>query len=137
VNALGEPLDGMAKPPVKKVMPLERIAAGVVERKSVDTPLFTGIKSIDSMTPIGRGQRQLIIGDRGTGKSSIALDAIISQKITGKANKRKPVFCVYVAIGQKQGSVAQIVASLKEKKAMDYTVVVSAPASDPASLQYL
>jgi F-type H+/Na+-transporting ATPase subunit alpha len=136
INPIGEPLDSLPKIKIGKSMPLEKIAAGVVYRKPVDTPLFTGIKAIDSMIPIGRGQRQLIIGDRGTGKSSIAVDAIINQKV-GKKSKRKQVYCVYVAIGQKQGNVAQIVAKLKEKGAMDYTVVVSAGASDPAALQYL
>lgn len=136
INPLGIPLDGGSNPQTKKHMPLEKIAAGVVLRKSVDTPLFTGIKAIDSMIPIGRGQRELIIGDRQTGKTSIALDTIINQRIE-KVGKRKQVYCIYVAIGQKQGSVAQTVAKLSEKKAMDYTIIVSATAADGAALQYL
>jgi len=136
INPLGEPLDGKPKAKAAKMMPLERIASGVVLRKSVDTPLFTGIKSIDSMIPIGRGQRELIIGDRSTGKTSIALDAIINQKID-KGSRRKKVFCIYVAIGQKQGNVAQIADILSEKGVMDYTIIVAAGASDTAALQYI
>ncbi|MBI2036570.1 F0F1 ATP synthase subunit alpha [Candidatus Microgenomates bacterium] len=136
VSPLGEPLDG--KPGIKaaKMMPLERIAPGVVLRKSVNTPLFTGIKSIDSMIPIGRGQRELIIGDRSTGKTSIALDAIINQKVA-RGSRRKQVLCIYVAIGQKQGNVAQIVDKLGEKGALSYTIIVAAGASDGAALQYI
>lgn len=141
INPLGVPLDGQGKPSVEKYMPLEKIAPGVVVRKSVDTPLFTGLKAIDAMIPIGRGQRELIIGDRGTGKTSIVIDTIINQRIEKKrsstAVKRKEVFCVYVAIGQKQGNVAALVSKLNEKKAMEYTVVVSATASDGAALQYI
>lgn len=135
VNPLGEPLDG--KPPIKKGedMPLERIAAGVVERESVDTPLKTGVKAIDAMIPIGRGQRELIIGDRGLGKTAIAIDAIINQRTQPKG--RKKVICIYVAIGQKQSSVAQVVDKLKEEDAFAYTIVVAASAADSASLQYL
>jgi len=135
VNPLGHSLDG--KPTLKKgkLMPLERIAAGVVEREPVDTPLKTGIKSIDAMIPIGRGQRELIIGDRGIGKTAIAIDAIINQKNQGK--NRKKVISVYVAIGQKQSTVAQIIGRLKEADALDNTIIVVAGASDPASLQYL
>ena len=136
INPLGEALDGKGKVVVKKYMPLEKIAAGVVERQSVDTPLFTGIAAIDSMIPIGRGQRELIIGDRGTGKTSIAVDAIINQKV-GKGSKRKQVICIYVAIGQKLGNVAQLVSRLQEKKAMDNTIVVAATAADGAALQYI
>ncbi|HZQ29508.1 MAG TPA: F0F1 ATP synthase subunit alpha [Patescibacteria group bacterium] len=134
VNPLGEPLDG--KPRIKrgKNMPLEKIAAGVVEREPVNTPLKTGIKAIDSMIPIGRGQRELIIGDRGLGKTAIAIDTIINQK-QDKAHRL--VTCVYVAIGQKQSTIAQIVEKLREKGALDYTIVVVASASDQASLQYL
>lgn len=143
INPLGVVLDG--KPEIKKgkIMPLERIAAGVVERQSVDTPLKTGIKSIDAMIPIGRGQRELIIGDRGLGKTAIAIDTIINQKHTEKPGKtksdksEKQVFCIYVAIGQKESSVAQTVNRLKEEGAMDYTIVVTASASDPAALQYI
>lgn len=136
INPLGVPLDSTSKPKIKKQMPLEKIAAGVVLRKSVDTPLFTGLKAIDAMTPIGRGQRQLIIGDRQTGKTSIVLDTIINQRVE-KGSKRRQVYCIYVAIGQKQGSIAQTVAKLSEKKSMDYTIVVSAAASDGAAMQYL
>lgn len=140
IGPLGTPLDG--RPEIKngKIMPLERIAAGVVERQPVDTPLKTGIKAIDAMIPIGRGQRELIIGDRGLGKTAIAIDTIINQKQVGqkgKADTKKQVYCIYVAIGQKESSVAQIVNRLKEEGAMDYTIVVAASAADPAALQYL
>ncbi len=135
VNPLGQPIDG--KPTIKKgsLMPLEKIAAGVVERESVDTPMKTGIKAIDAMFPIGRGQRELIIGDRGLGKTAIAVDAIINQRTQEKGLKR--VVCIYVAIGQKQSSTAQVVERLKQDEAMDYTIVVSAGASESAALQYL
>lgn len=135
INPLGAPLD--TKPAVKKgtPMPLERIAAGVVEREPVDTPLKTGIKAIDAMIPVGRGQRELIIGDRGLGKTALAIDAIINQKQVKKGEK--PVICIYVAIGQKQSSVAQIINRLKEADALPYTIIVTASASDPAALQYL
>lgn len=134
VSPLGEPLDG--KPRIKrgKNMPLEKIAAGVVEREPVNTPLKTGIKAIDSMTPIGRGQRELIIGDRGLGKSAIAIDTIINQK---QDKSHRLVTCIYVAIGQKQSSIAQVVDKLREKGSLDYTIIVAASASDQASLQYL
>lgn len=135
VNPLGEPLDGRPKIKKGRLMPLERIAAGVVEREPVDTPLKTGIKAIDAMIPIGRGQRELIIGDRGLGKTAIAVDTIINQKQAKKGEKR--VISVYVAIGQKQSTVAQIIAKLKDEGAMDTTIVVVAGASDPAALQYL
>ncbi len=123
-------------------MPLERIAAGVVARAPVSTPLKTGIKPIDAMIPIGRGQRELIIGDRGLGKTAIAIDTIINQRsFQAKNNKNKqklkPVVCIYVAIGQKESSIAQIVNRLKEEGAMDYTIVVAAGSSTPAALQYL
>lgn len=140
VNPLGDTLDGKAKIKKGKDMPLERIAAGVVEREPVDTPLKTGIKAIDAMIPIGRGQRELIIGDRGLGKTAVAIDTIINQKSIGKGTKtkgQKPVICVYVAIGQKQSTVAQVISKLKEENALDYTVIVTAGASDPAALQYL
>ncbi|MBI4079600.1 MAG: F0F1 ATP synthase subunit alpha [Candidatus Levybacteria bacterium] len=132
VNPLGKPLDG--KPAVKKGthMPLERIAAGVIEREPVDTPLKTGIKAIDAMIPIGRGQRELLIGDRGLGKTAVAIDTIINQKTA-----KPKVICIYVAIGQKQSSIAQIAQRLKDEDALDYTIIVAAAASDPASLQYL
>ena len=130
VNALGQPIDGKGPIATTKHRQIERVAAGVITRKSVDTPLQTGIKAIDSMVPIGRGQRELIIGDRQTGKTAIALDAIINQK-------GKNVKCVYVAIGQKNSSVASIVEKLKEKQCMDYVTVVSSSASESAPLQYL
>lgn len=135
VNTLGMPLDGKTALKKGKLMPLERIAEGVVQREPVDTPLKTGIKAIDAMIPIGRGQRELIIGDRGLGKTAVAIDTIINQKHTAKGKKR--VLCIYVAIGQKQSTVAQIVGKLKEEGALEYTVVVNAGASDQAALQYL
>lgn len=130
VNALGQPIDGLGEIKFKKKRPIERIAPGVMTRKSVDTPLQTGIKAIDAMIPIGRGQRELIIGDRQTGKTAIAIDTIINQK-------GKDVICIYVAIGQKNSTVAQIVEKLKLAGAMDYTTVVSATASELAPLQYI
>ena len=130
VNALGQPIDGKGEIKYNKTRPIERIAPGVIKRKSVDTPLETGITAIDAMTPIGRGQRELIIGDRQTGKTAIAIDAIINQK-------DKNVLCIYVAIGQKNSTVAQIVDKLKEFGAMDYTLVVAATASEPAPLLYV
>ena len=136
VNPLGQPLDGKTKIKKGKDMPLEKIAAGVVEREPVNTPLKTGIKAIDAMIPIGRGQRELIIGDRGTGKTAVAIDTIINQKET-HAKGKKPVYCVYVAIGQKQSTIAQVVEKLRETGAIDYTTVVVASASEPAALLYL
>ncbi|MEK7186570.1 MAG: F0F1 ATP synthase subunit alpha [Patescibacteria group bacterium] len=135
VSPLGAPLDG--KSPVKtgKNMLLERIAAGVIDREPVGTPLKTGIKLIDAIIPIGRGQRELIIGDRGLGKTAVAIDTIINQK--NKDKRYKPVICIYVAIGQKQSTVAQVIAKLKETGAMDYSIIVSATSADPAALQYL
>ena len=130
VNALGQPIDGLGEIKTTKTRPIERIAPGVIKRKSVDTPLETGITAIDAMTPIGRGQRELIIGDRQTGKTAIAIDTIINQKDKG-------VLCIYVAIGQKNSTVAQIVDKLKEFGAMDYTLVVAATASEPAPLLYV
>lgn len=135
INPLGAPLDGKGALKKGTQMPLEKIAAGVVERHPVDTPLKTGITAIDAMFPIGRGQRELIIGDRGLGKTAIAIDTIINQKQLGKGQKK--VVCIYVAIGQKQSTVAQIIGKLKEVDAMDYTIVVNAGASDPAAMQYL
>lgn len=138
VNPLGDPLDGKVKPKKGKLMPMERIAAGVVEREPVDTPLKTGIKAIDAMIPIGRGQRELIIGDRGLGKTAIAIDTIINQRNQGQKTKdQKQVICIYVAIGQKQSTVARVIETLKQAGAMEYSIVVTAGASDPASLQYL
>ncbi len=130
VNPLGEPIDGKGPIETTKARPIERIAPGVIVRQPVDTPVQTGIKAIDSMIPIGRGQRELIIGDRQTGKSAIAVDTIINQK-------GQDLICIYVAIGQKQSTVAQVVAQLEEHGAMDYTIVVMAGASDPAPLQFL
>ena len=130
VSALGEPIDGGAAIEAAEYAPIERRAYGIIERKSVSVPLETGIKAIDSMIPIGRGQRELIIGDRQTGKTVIATDTIINQR-------GKDVICVYVAIGQKQSTVAEVVDTLYRSGAMDYTIVVSATASDPAPLQYI
>ena len=130
VNALGRPIDGKGEIKTNKKRPIERIAPGVITRKSVDTPLETGLTAIDAMTPIGRGQRELIIGDRQTGKTAIAIDTIINQK-------DKNVICIYVAIGQKNSTVAQIVDKLRNYGAMDYTVVMAATASEPAPLLYV
>ncbi len=130
VNALGQPIDGKGPIQSNKSRPIERVASGVISRKSVDTPLQTGIKAIDAMVPIGRGQRELIIGDRQTGKTAIAIDTIINQKGQG-------VYCIYVAIGQKASTVANIVKSLTEYGAMDYTTVVASTASELAPLQYI
>ena len=135
VNPLGEPIDGKGAMSGELVdMPLERKAPGVIFRQPVNEPLQTGLKAIDAMIPIGRGQRELIIGDRQTGKTAIAIDTIINQR---EAYLRgEPVYCIYVAIGQKGSTVATIVNTLKEKGAMDYTIVVAATAADPAALQY-
>ena len=130
VNALGVPIDGKGEIKTDKFYPVENTAPGVITRKPVDTPLSTGIKAIDSMIPIGRGQRELIIGDRQTGKTAIAIDTIINQKGKG-------VICIYVAIGQKESKVAKIVAKLKESGAMEHTIIVLAGASDPASMSYI
>ena len=130
VNALGQPIDGKGPIASNKFRQIERVASGVISRKSVDTPLQTGIKAIDSMVPIGRGQRELIIGDRQTGKTAIAIDTIINQK-------GKDVKCIYVAIGQKASTVATIVKTLEEHGAMAYTTVVAATASELAPLQYI
>ena len=134
VNALGQPIDGKGPIETDKFRRIERVAHGVIERKSVDTPLQTGIKAIDAMIPIGRGQRELIIGDRQTGKTAIAIDTIINQRANYEAGE--PVFCIYVAIGQKGSTVATIVNTLRQHGAMDYTIVVAANAGDPAALQY-
>ena len=130
VNALGQPIDGKGPISTKAQAPIEKIAPGVVDRQPVKEPLQTGLKAIDGMVPIGRGQRELIIGDRQTGKTALAIDAIINQK-------GLDVVCVYNAIGQKQSTVAQVVRTLEERGAMDYTVVVAAAASDPAPLLYI
>lgn len=141
VNPLGVPLDG--KGPIKEsaFFPIERKALGVIDRQPVTEPLQTGIKAVDALIPIGRGQRELIIGDRQTGKTVVALDTIISQKYTHTAEAAargiKPVFCVYVAIGQKGSTVANVLATLQKYGAMDYTTIVTASASDPAPLQFI
>jgi len=130
VNALGEPIDGKGAIESEGFRPIEMPAPGIIERQHVDTPLQTGIKAIDSMIPIGRGQRELIIGDRQTGKTTIATDTIVNQK-------GKDVICIYVAIGQKRSTVAQVVENLTVSGAMDYTIVVSATASELAPMQYI
>ncbi len=134
VNALGEPIDG--KGPFKNVtmMPVERQASGVIDRKSVSVPIQTGIKAIDAMIPIGRGQRELIIGDRSTGKTTVGIDTIINQR--NEPDGKRPI-CIYVAIGQKESKTARIVQQLKQEGALAYTIVVDAPASAPAALQFL
>ncbi|MBO6159874.1 MAG: F0F1 ATP synthase subunit alpha, partial [Bacteroidales bacterium] len=135
VDPLGTPLDGRGPVGGQKIrMPLERKAPGVIFREPVTEPLQTGIKAIDAMIPIGRGQRELIIGDRQTGKTAIAIDTIINQR--SAYEKGEPVYCIYVAVGQKGSTVASIVETLRSKGAMDYTVVVAATAADPAALQY-
>ncbi len=130
INAVGQPIDGKGPIESDKFRPIERIAPNVIIRKSVDTPVQTGIKAIDAMIPIGRGQRELIIGDRQTGKTALVVDTIINQK-------DQNLICIYVAIGQRQSQVAQVVATLERYGAMDYTVVVAATAADPAALQYI
>jgi F-type H+-transporting ATPase subunit alpha len=130
VSALGQPLDGKGEIKSQSFYPVEKIAAGVIARESVKKPLQTGIKAIDAMIPIGRGQRELIIGDRQTGKTAIAIDAMINQK-------DQDVICIYVAIGQKESKVAKIVAELEKRGAMDYSIVVSAAASDPAAMSFI
>lgn len=130
VNALGEAIDGKGEIKTAQSSPIEKIAPGVIERQSVDQPLPTGLKSIDAMVPVGRGQRELIIGDRQTGKTAIAVDAIINQKTTG-------VKCVYVAIGQKASSIAAVVRKLEEHDALKHTIIVAASASDSAAMQYI
>jgi F-type H+-transporting ATPase subunit alpha len=130
VNALGQPLDGRGDIASDRARNIERVAPGIVKRQPVSVPLQTGLKAIDAMTPIGRGQRELIIGDRQTGKTALTVDAIINQKDSG-------VICIYTAIGQKRSTVAKVIKTLQQYSAMDYTIVVSATASDPASLQYI
>ena len=135
VNPLGQPLDGKGPINSSTTLPIERKALGVMARSPVKEPLQTGIKAIDSMVPIGRGQRELIIGDRQTGKTAVAIDAIINQKYTHETDT--PVYCVYVAIGQKASTVASLVSELESQGAMEYTIVVAANASDPAPIQYI
>jgi F-type H+-transporting ATPase subunit alpha len=130
VNALGQPIDGKGPIATESFNAIERLAPGVIDRQPVKQPMQTGVKSIDAMIPIGRGQRELIIGDRQTGKTAIALDAIINQK-------GGDMICVYVAIGQKRSTVAQVVKTLEDQGAMEYSIVVAATASDPAPMQYL
>ena len=135
IDPIGNPLDG--KGPISGElieMPLERKAPGVIFRQPVKEPLQTGLKSVDALIPIGRGQRELIIGDRETGKTSIAIDTIINQR--SNFEEGNPVYCIYVAIGQKGSTIASLVNTLEEKGAMDYTIIVSATASDPAAMQY-
>ena len=134
VNALGEPVDGKGAIAAKDVRPIEREAYGIIDRSPVNTPLHTGIKAVDAMIPIGRGQRELIIGDRGTGKTTVAIDTILNQKHEPK--ETRPI-CIYVAIGQKESKTAKIVAELEARGAMEYSIVVTAPASSPAALQFL
>lgn len=130
VNPLGDPIDGKGPVEYSQTSPVEKVAPGVIERQSVDQPVQTGLKSIDAMVPIGRGQRELIIGDRQVGKTAVAIDAIINQKGTG-------IKCIYVAIGQKQSSIASVVRKLEEHGAMEHTIIVAASASDPAAMQYI
>ncbi len=141
ITPLGHPLDGRGHIKVEKYMPVERKALGVIFRQPVKEPLQTGIKAIDAMIPIGRGQRELIIGDRQTGKTAIAVDTIINQKYThsdrAKREGVQPVYCIYVAIGQKSSTVAQVVSKLEEYGAMEYTTVIAANASDPSPMQYI
>ena len=135
VNPLGQPIDGKGPIDTEHSLPIERKALGVMARSPVNEPLQTGIKAVDSMIPIGRGQRELIIGDRQTGKTAVAIDAIINQKYTH--NTDNPVYCIYVAIGQKASTVAALVKELESNGAMEYTTVVAANASDPAPMQYI
>ena len=130
VDSLGNPIDGKGDIDTNLSEPIEKIAPGVIERQSVDQPVQTGLKSIDSMVPVGRGQRELIIGDRQTGKTAVAVDTIINQKGTG-------IKCIYVAIGQKASSIAAVVRKLEEHGAMEHTIVVAATASDSAAMQYI
>lgn len=130
VDGLGQPIDGKGPVKTEKFGPIERVAPGVIDRKSVHEPMQTGIKAIDGMIPVGRGQRELIIGDRQTGKTAVAIDAVINQK-------GQNMFCIYVAVGQKRSTVARVVKTLEEHDAMKYTIVVSASASDPAPMQFI
>src|SRR5205823_6518919 len=143
VNTIGQPVDG--KGPIKTdfAYPVEKIAPGIIKRKSVSQPVQTGIMAVDAMIPIGRGQRELIIGDRSTGKTTIGVDTIISQARLNKAaeaagdKEYRPLYCIYVAVGQKQSNVARVIAVLEEAGAMPYTIIVAATASDSATNQYL
>jgi F-type H+-transporting ATPase subunit alpha len=141
INPLGKPIDGRGPVKTEKFLPIERKALGVIQRQPVKEPLQTGIKAVDGMIPIGRGQRELIIGDRQTGKTAVAIDTIINQKYThteeAKQRGVKPVYCIYVAIGQKGSTVAQVVSRLQEYNAMEYTTVIAANASDPSPMQFI
>jgi len=141
ITPLGEPLDGRGTISVEKYLPLERKALGVIQRQPVKKPLQTGIKAVDAMIPIGRGQRELIIGDRQTGKTAVALDTIINQRYTHTEKAKKegiePVYCIYVAVGQKGSTMAQVVSKLEEYGALEYTTVIQATASDPAPMQFI
>src|SRR5512139_1579747 len=143
VNTLGEPLDGKGPIPRDASYPVEKLAPGIIKRRPVRQPVQTGIMAIDAMIPIGRGQRELIIGDRSTGKTAICIDTIISQARLNKAAEAagdkdyRPLYCIYVAIGQKQSSIAQIITVLEKADAMPYTIVLASPASDSAASQYL
>ena len=130
VDSLGTPLDGKGAVSSDQTAPIEKVAPGVISRQSVDQPVQTGLKSIDAMVPIGRGQRELIIGDRQTGKTAVAVDTIINQKGTG-------IKCIYVAVGQKNSSVANVVKKLEEEGALEHTIIVNAAASDSAAMQYI
>jgi F-type H+/Na+-transporting ATPase subunit alpha len=141
INPLGQPIDGRGPIKTEKFLPLERKALGVIQRQPVKEPLQTGIKAVDAMIPIGRGQRELIIGDRQTGKTAVALDTIVNQKYThteqAKQRGIKPMYCIYVAIGQKGSTTASVVAKLEESGAMEYTTVICATASDPSPMQFI
>ena len=138
VDPLGVPLDGRGPIASTEFRPVEFKAPGVVQRQPVTQPLQTGIKAIDALIPIGRGQRELIIGDRQTGKTAVAIDTILNQKaINARGNESEKLYCIYVVIGQKRSTVAQVVKSLEERGALEYTIVVAATASEPAPLQYL
>ena len=141
VNPLGQPIDGRGPVKTEKLSPIERKALGVIQRQPVKEPLQTGLKAVDGMIPIGRGQRELIIGDRQTGKTAIALDTIINQKYshTERAKREgvKPVYCIYVAVGQKSSTVAQVVDKLQQEGAMEYTTIIAATAADPAPMQFI
>src|SRR6478735_1495480 len=143
VNVLGQPVDGKGPIKAESAYPVEKIAPGIIKRKSVSQPVQTGIMAVDAMIPIGRGQRELIIGDRSTGKTTIGVDTIISQARLNKAaeasgdKEYRPLYCIYVAVGQKQSNIAQTLAVLEKNGAMPYTTIVSAPASESATNQYL
>ena len=141
INPLGQPIDGRGPVKTEKLSPIERKALGVIQRQPVKEPLQTGIKAVDGMIPIGRGQRELIIGDRQTGKTAIALDTIVNQKYThtekAKREGVKPVYCIYVAVGQKSSTVAQVVDKLQQEGAMEYTTIIAATATDPAPMQFI